>query len=210
MARYTSAMVNRSLFFVFVLSVSLAYGQLDSNSITVTANRNAAVQPDQVVFLVGVSAGLNTSLDDVLAAVAGAGITQANFSSVNPFPGVIPLNPITGTALPLLQNITWNFTLPVSLSKMKDTVATLTGLQKTITQNNSGLMLSFNVQGTQVSPQLLQMQTCSVADLLSDARTKAQQLANAADLFLGSVLAMSSVTTPVPLCSLTVKFAVTR
>src|ERR1700682_1639233 len=75
-ARYTSAMVSRSLFFAFVLSVSLAYGQLDSNSITITASRNTAVEPDQVVFSVGVSAGLNSSLDDVLAALAGSGITS--------------------------------------------------------------------------------------------------------------------------------------
>jgi len=77
-------------------------------------------------------------------------------------------------------------------------------------QNNSGLTLSFSIGGTQVSPQLQQMQTCSVADLLSDARTKAQQLANAANLFLGTVLAMSSLTPSAPPCLLTVKFAVTR
>jgi uncharacterized protein YggE len=219
-------MMSRSLFSAFVLSSALAYGQLDSNSITVTASRSVAVQPDLVVLGVSVSSGINTSLDDVLNALAGSGITRMNFSGVSSTPT------LSFTGFPSLPGIlpapqpplAWNFTLPVSLAKMKDTLATLTALQKTITQNNSGLTLSFTVQGTQVSPQLQQMQTCSVADLLSDARTEAQKLANAANLFLGSVLAMSSLTasnvpsinipglsfSPPSPCTLTVKFAVTR
>ena len=93
---------------------------------------------------------------------------------------------------------------------MKDTVAMLTALEKNITKNNSGLTLGFSVQGAQVSPQLQQMQTCSTSDLLSDARTEAQKLASAANLFVGAVLSMSAATgTPQP-CTLTVKFAVTR
>src|SRR5438105_4525261 len=179
-ARYTSGMVRRGVFCLFVLSVSLAYGQLDSNSITVTASRSTAVQPDQVVFRVSVSSGLNTSLDDVLAALMGSGITRTNFSSVNTnpnflFTGVPPPTSISSALSG--PTLSWNFTLPVPLARMKDTVTALTALQKTIMQNNSGLTLTFAVEGLQVSPQLQQMQTCAVADLLSDARTEAQKLA---------------------------------
>jgi hypothetical protein len=206
-------MVSRSVCVAFVLSVSLAYGQLESNSITVTASRSAVVQPDQAVFGVSVSSNIGTSLDDVLAALAGSGITIANFSGVSSIPSIINvMNPYGGTSGQLygLPTLVWNFTLPVSFSNMKATVAMSTALGTTITQNNSGLTLSFSVQGTQVSAQLQQMQTCPVSGLLSDARTAAQALANAANLFLGSILAMSSMTSSTPPCSLTVKFAVTR
>lgn len=214
-------MTKRALVFTFVMSASLAFGQLDSNTITVTASRSATLQPDQVVISVDVTSDLNTTLDDVVAALAGSGITIANFSGVNNN-NYFYVNPFSPT--PSMQpTIDWSFTLPVSLSKMKDTLAMLTALQKTIAQKNSALTLSFAVQGTQVSPQLQQSQVCSVSDLLSDARAQAQKLASAANLFLGSVLAMSSMTssnvasvgpyftsTFAPGCSLTVEFAVTR
>ncbi len=117
----------------------------------------------------------------------------------------------------MAPTVDWYFSLPVPLAKMKDTINNLIALQKTITQNNSGLTLSFSVSGLQVSQDLLHSQTCTVTDLLSDARSQAQKLATAANLYLGTVLAMSGVTSmnaplygSVSSCSLTVKFGVTR
>jgi hypothetical protein len=208
-------MPKRYLVFAFVMSTSLAFGQLDSNSITVSAYRSTTLQPDQVVFSVDVSSGLDTSLDDVIAALGSTGISIANFNRVSPYSQWIQTDPTTPT---LQLGLDWYFTLPVAWSKMKDTMAMLAALQKSIPQKNSSLMLSFGVQGTQVSDQLQQTQTCSVPDLLSDARAQAQKLANSANLFVGAVLAMSSSAyTGPPLyngfspgCGMTVKFAVTR
>jgi hypothetical protein len=207
-----------------VVSASFAFAQLDSNSITVSASRSANLQPDQALFAVFIQSDLNTSLNDVLAALQGSGITAANFSGVNsnfgfsPSPGQSP-------------TIQWAFGLPVPLTKTKDTVATLTALQQNIGQKNPSLTLSFSIQGTQVSQQLLQSQTCSIPDLLADARTQAQTLAAAGGVTLGTILAMSSPTSSVataarqdyplntgissssafgPPCVLTVKFAVLR
>ena len=198
----------RNCCFVLFALASCAYGQLDSNTITVTASRSAALQADEVVFSVSVSSSIDTSLADVVTALAVSGITQANFTGVGSGLALIGIN--GGPWTPATPTITWNFRLPVPFAKMKDTVAMLTALQKSIGQNKSGLALSFSVQGTQVSAQLQQMRTCSSADLLADARAEAQKLASAAGLFLGGVLSMSSATSPAPPCSLTVKFAVTR
>jgi hypothetical protein len=189
-------------------------------------------QPDEVLFGVTVQSGFSTSLDDVVAALHGSGITAANFVGVSMgavlvFTGnPIPAPPVSPIAVPPLQ---WVFALPAPIAKIKDTIATLTSLQKSIAQQNNGLTLSFNVQGTQVSAQLQQSQLCPTPDLLADARTQAQKLANAAGLTLGTVLAMSSGTsisggvglvTSVPsfllgsaspaVCSMTVKFALLR
>ncbi|MGA2598472.1 MAG: hypothetical protein ABSH09_15960 [Bryobacteraceae bacterium] len=76
-------MPKRVLIFAFVISSSLAFGQLDSNTVTVTASSSATLSPDQIVFNVGVSAPLNDTPDDVTSALAGSGITIAEFSQVN-------------------------------------------------------------------------------------------------------------------------------
>ncbi len=211
-----------------VLFAPLAFGQLDSNSVTVTASRGASLQADQAVFGVFVNSGLNAGLDDVLAALQGSGITLANFSGVSETSVFLSVPPPNQAPVPMLE---WAFGLSVPLSKLKDTFAALTTAQQNIAKKNIGLSLTFRVQGTQVSQQLLQQQTCSLTDLLADARAQAQKLATAAGLNIGTVLAISSfasATVPSsvvsfisssgffspsvapPTCSATVKFQLLR
>jgi uncharacterized protein YggE len=218
-------MLKRTLILSFLMSAALAFGQVEANTVTVTASQSVNLQPDQVLFGVYVTASINASLDDVLAALKGSGITIADLSgvgngSVIPF-GILPGNP---QPTPTIQ---WSFALGVPFAQMKATVTALTSLQQSIMQANSGFTLTFSVQGTQVSAGLQQSQTCSVAGLIADATAQAQKLASAAGLNLGSILAMSSgassplysvetvgaiasqLTVPQS-CALTVKFAVTR
>jgi uncharacterized protein YggE len=222
-------MRNCLLIFTFSMSASLLFGQLDSNTVTVTASQSMNVQPDQALFAVYVTTPITASLDDVLAAVKGAGITSANFSGVNSA-GSGQISVGTGNfPAPTEQ---WAFGLPVPFAQMKATVTALTGLQQSIMQANSGFTLSFSVQGAQVSTSLLQSQTCNIAGLIAEATGQAQKLASAAGLNLGSILALSSNTSspvannsvPVAIaggfassqltvpqsCALTVKFGVTR
>jgi Protein of unknown function (DUF541) len=195
---------------------SVAFGQLDSNSITVSASNNATLQPDQAIFSVSVQSGISTGLDDVLTALQGSGITLANFSGVST-QGQFSSTTLPGGQLPP-PSLFWTFNLPVSLTNTKATVASLTTLQQTLSMQNNGLALSFSIVGTQVSQQLAQSQTCSLSALLTSATTQAQSLAAAGGLTLGSILAMSSSTSNVasspyataPPCTITVKFNVTR
>jgi hypothetical protein len=222
-------MLKRTLILGFLLSASLAFGQLDSNSITVTASQSVNLQPDQVLFAVYVSTPLTASLDDVLAAVKGAGITSANFSGVYSS-ATAQSGTGTGNGQPPAEQ--WAFGLAVPFAQMKATVTALTSLQQSITQASSGFTLSFSVQSAQVSTSLLQSQSCNIPGLIADATAQAQKLAAAAGLNLGSILAMSSNTSSpvannsVPVaniglissgilttpqgCALTVKFTVTR
>lgn len=195
---------------------AVAFAQILPNSITVNASNNVDLQPDQAIFSVSVGAGLDTGLDDVLAAVQGAGITAANLSSVTT--GYSALN---GNAL---SSLVWTFTILAPLAQTKTTVATLTALQQSIKTANNGLTLSFTIGGTQVSQQLAQSQTCSLTSLIANATTQAQTMANASGLHLGSITAISgSVSTMVgsvaaspyanvtpPPCSITVRFAAAR
>jgi hypothetical protein len=212
----------RTLILALVLSGSLAFGQIDSNAVTVTASRNATLQPDTVLFDVTVATGFNAGLDDVIAALAGSGITAANFTNVSSQQFIQDFNPGVVAPQPMLQ---WTFVLPVPLSKLKDTSTALSNLQQSIAKKNAGLAMSFFVQGTQVSPQLQQSQPCVVSDLLTDARAQAQKLADAAGLTLGQLLALSSATSSTTVsssfglasfllspsvCAVTVKYALIR
>ena len=217
--RYTPDMLRCTVLLLFVASAPLAFGQLDTNTITVSASRSVSLMPDQVVFTVTVQSGLNVGLDDVLAALQGTGITAANFTSSNG--GFVVFDPTTALHPP----IQWTFSLPVPLTKIKDTLTALSALQKTIGQNNSGMSVAFTLHGPQVSAQLFSSQSCSLADLIVDARTQADKLAGAAGLRVGGILAMSTfasssignVGNPFfgssvvpPGCSATIKFALLR
>ncbi len=178
----------RSLGLTFLLSPVLAFGQLDSNSITVTATRTVALQPDEAIFAVYVGAPLSATLDDIVKAVAGAGITAANFAGVTtPQLSFFPDNQAQST-------LQWAFALTSPYAKMKDTIIALTTLQQNIGQNDSGLTLQFQVQGVQVSQQLTQMQACPQADLIAEAKIQATKLATAAGFSVGNILAISAGT----------------
>ncbi len=219
------------VFFLPLLSCALAFGQLDSNSITVTASNNASLQPDEALFSVSVTSSQTTGLDDVLAALQPVGVTVGNFSGVSTQPSATLI--VGGLSTTSAPTLIWSFTLPAPLANTKATVATLTSLQQNIAKANSGLTMAFSIAGTQVSQQLSQSQTCSLPALITAATTQAQTLAAAGSLTLGSILAMSSSTsnavyTPTnviagpgyvsssggtsvpPPCAVTVKFNATR
>jgi uncharacterized protein YggE len=182
-------MFRRIFVIAFAASAFTAFGQLDSNSVTVSASHVANLQADQIVFDVYIDSGITINLDDVIAALAGSGITAANLSSLN----VIQQN-ATNPAQPTVE---WAFALPVPISGAKDAAAKLANIQQNIAKKNNGLTMSIQSGPTQVSQQLAQSQTCVVQDLIADARTQAQKLAEAADLTLGPILAMSGVVSTV-------------
>jgi hypothetical protein len=200
------------LLLLLFLSSLVASGQ--TNSITVTASRSTNPQADQIVFGVYLATGLDATREDALAAVQAAGITLANFGSVVTNQQYLSNGQATHSSL------AWSFSLPVALSSMKRTIGLLSAVQASVAKTNNGMSLSFSIQGTQVSPQLQQSQTCSLSDLIDDARAQGRKMASAAGMSLGLIQAMSSatVTTPggqafglsaylQPVCSLTVKFA---
>jgi hypothetical protein len=78
----------------------------------------------------------------------------------------------------------------VPLSKLSSTLTQLTNAQQTIQQQSLGLNLTFFVSGLS-SSQSQQPSSCPDASLVAEAQTQAQQVATAATLSLGPILAMS-------------------
>jgi hypothetical protein len=197
----------------FVIS-SIALGQLDSNSVTVTASRNAPLQPDQAFFIVSINSNLNATLNDVLAAVQPAGLTFTNFSGLG---SAVVFTQVGNRSQSQVQSV-WNFTLLTPLAGIKSTLAVLSALQKSAPMANNVLSVTYSLQGTQVSPQLQQSQVCDVAGLINDARLNAQDLAASGGRVLGGMLALASssvtavsaplyATPPSDPCTATVEFA---
>ena len=173
--------------FFFLALPLVAAAQLTPNSVTVTASRSTTPTPDVVRFNVTIDAGADATREDVLAAASGAGVTAANF--------------------------TWNFTMTAPLTNLKSTIGLLTALQNNLAKDKK-FTLSFSVSGSEVSAQ---SQGCAIADLLADAGAQASKLASAAGMRVGSVQAISGVTSSAgngsvasvssPACSITVKFS---
>lgn len=170
---------------LLLLSIAALWGQTDANPLTVTASRSLAPQPDQVLFWVSVSSPLNTSLDDVVAALASLGITTSDLG------GVQSSQTTSVNGVSCAPQLQWIFTLGVPFAKLQDATANLAALQQKINQKIPGSVLSFGAQGTGVSPKLQAAQQCSITDLIADARVEAQKLASAADGSIGPILAMS-------------------
>lgn len=178
----------RSLCLITILLAggSLLFGQLDSDTLTIQASRTVNLTPDQVVFSISISASPNTSLDQVVAALANLGVTAANLANV-----------AGGTDS---QSATyWDFTLAAPLARMKATIASLTALQQSIAQSSTTITLMFQIQGSQVSADLIQSQPCSMTELFAAAQAQAQSVASVAGLAVGPVMTLSNLNlTPVP------------
>src|SRR4029077_9630044 len=102
----------RRLFAALALAPALVFGQLGSGTVTVTSSRTSNPQPDQAVFSVSVASGIDRSLDDIVAALSGTGLSAANLSGVSFQPPILPS--------PTLE---WTFQLVAPLSNIKGTTA---------------------------------------------------------------------------------------
>src|SRR5260370_17809459 len=218
-------MLRHTFCFLIFVSASFLFAQTDANSAAVTACRSSNVQPDQIAISLSVLSGFDAYFDTVIAALQGSGVTAANFNGGG-VDEMYSYGSVTNQQV-LVSKLRWGFGFGVPLAKLKDTLAALTAVQQSIAKKNNGLTLNFSVQGMQYSPELLQSLVCKIPDVIADARAQAEQLADAAGLHVGGILAVSSsssnavsgsfgynslvgtVLAP-PSCSATVKFALLR
>jgi uncharacterized protein YggE len=171
----------RTLFCFTLLLVAsgAALAQLDNTTITISASRTVATPaPDQIVFTVSVATPYAAGVEDAVAAVAALGLTAADLSGIG--------TAYDDTNTP--SGLQWNFTLAVPFAKTKETVAALSNLQVATAQKKNGKSISFYVGGLRVSPEAQASQTCSMTDLVADARARAQKLADAAGVSVGPIL----------------------
>lgn len=200
--------------YALLLLPALVLAQTVPNSVTVTVSRNSNLPPDQAVVGVSVNTANTGTLDDAVAALVGSGLTASNFTGVSTVQSYSGNDPVT--------QLQWSFATTTDLTSLKSIFTQLAGVQQAVAAKNNGTSISFAVQTTQVSQKAAQSQPCSFPGLISDARSQAQQLAAAANLTVGQILAVSGFTANAgtgvggnaftyapssPACTLTVKFA---
>jgi uncharacterized protein YggE len=191
----------------FLLFGQLVFGQINttSGSVTTTAGLGQNVPPDQVTFTVTIESGLSLSFNDLIAALKGSGLSATNFTNV------YSNQQYSSTSNRPFTVLEWNFQVVAPLSGVKAETAVLKRLQTSL----KPLTLTYSAQA--LTSTQAQIQACAVSDLVSSARTQAQQLAAAANLVPGNVAAMATYistrigpTAPipyvVPACSLTMTF----
>ncbi len=181
---------------LFLLLASASFAQLSSNSVTVTASREAGVQADQIVFSVSVIAPAEASLDEVLAIAAGAGLTKSDFAGLSYSSSTLSGAPVQ-----------WQFRLAAPISDSRRTAGLLSALQQNLARDKK-FTLNYAVAGTQASPKALAAQNCAISGLLADTRSRASNLASGAGLTTGDIQALYSAVAggaPIP-CSLTATY----
>jgi hypothetical protein len=88
---------------LLVMAAIPCLSQLDSKTLTVTATRTVIFQADQVVFLVVVGSGPSATLDQIVAALTGTGISSTDLVSVDDFSGRVDNRPFL--EVPLIRPV---------------------------------------------------------------------------------------------------------
>ncbi len=160
-------------------TLTATFGTAPANAagITVYATRTVNVPPDQAVVGAAVVAPADASIDDALAALPGTGFAASNLYNIYSSPQIYG------------ATATWLFSMAVPFAKLG---ATLAALQKLPPST-----VSFSIQGTQVSPQLLASQDCSYQSLLNDAQAQARQVTAEAGVQLNDLISVSDTNAPI-------------
>lgn len=153
---------------LFLAAASAAFGQLDSDVVTITATRQLNIQPDQVSLTVYMITDPGQTLDNVLAALQGTKITAADLSNVT---------------APINTRWQWVFTPTISFSALNTTTAALGALPA-----NGPIYLQAFFLNASESPEAVASQPCPYPALINDAQTQAGKLGAAAGLTVGPIL----------------------
>ena len=166
----------RTIFFL-IFAVCFAWAQSDTNSVTVSATRVIPdVPPDQVGLAVTITAGVDKTLDDVLAVLTSAKIGLSELNMMYTSSGSEP-------------EFEWIFSTAVKLSDLNRILAVLSSARSKLAAGG-GLRMDYQVSTVFASQQATATQQCSYGALLSDAQNQAQKLAAAAGVPLGPVLVL--------------------
>ncbi len=154
-----------------------------SDGVTVTVSRNANLNADEVYFAVAVVTDPGASLDDVLKAAQGTDISAQGLMSIN----LQQYGPA-----PNQYRLAYAFGFTVAFSKYKDTNDKLSTARRTMATLDPPMDLQ--IYGIGISPSetsRVQARQQLLAPLLSDARARANEVAQAAGVTLGNVVSVT-------------------
>lgn len=160
---------------------AMLYGQTDA--LSVTGIKSVDLTPDEVTFNVVVLSDQDATLDQVLEAIKDSGVTARDLGGV----GSSQFGPS-----PTQSRLVYQFTLVRPLAQFKDTLDKFTAARRSLLANNSTMELQTNVVSIQASDAAREQgRQQATADLIADARKRADALAKAAGVTLGSIVGIN-------------------
>ncbi|SRR5579883_323880 len=159
---------------LFLACAGACLAQGNDNTITITASRIVALQPDQALLTINLDLPMRSTFDDALAAVPKLALSASDLTRVQTFG-------------PLLN---WQFSKALAFSDLKTALPALMTARQKLEAQPDGSDLYYYVN-SQVSPQAQQANACPWPTLFADAQAQAQQVALAAGVAVGGVVSMS-------------------
>jgi uncharacterized protein YggE len=160
----------------------------ESDAIAVTVSRNVDLSPDTLYISLSIATDPDVSLDQVLQAAEGLGLSARNLLGVN-FQQFGPS--------PTQVRLGYNFDLSVAFGRSKETTDKLSALRRTLAAATPAMELQ--IFGMSVSAEDTSRQQARqrlLAPLFEEARARADELSKAAGVSLGSVVGVSEAWAP--------------
>ena len=174
-------MTLRSFSWLFLLVCVPAYAESDAIAVTVT--RNVDLPPDSIYMSMAIVTEQDVTLDQVLQASQALGLTAQNLVSFN----LQQYGPS-----PSQNRLAYAFDLSVPFSKLKETSDKLASVRRTMAANSPAMELQlYSMAVASGASARDQARDGLLAPLFQEARTRADQLAKAAGVTLGNVVAVS-------------------
>jgi uncharacterized protein YggE len=174
--------MQRIAFVLVPLVAGALYAQpaIESKSITLTVTKTVALQSADAQISVSIAGDLDTTMDQVLAAVKDLGLTAQDLTGLNS----MPMGP-----RPDQFRLNYSFRLVVPFSRLKPTLDALDRLRRTIDTN---LELQYYTIAVGASTAAFdEARQRALAELVQEAQRKAQSLADVSRLKLGPITAVS-------------------
>jgi len=168
---------------ILLATAAAAFGQLDTNTITITASSTPSAQTSNATVQVNVSLPEVSTLQDAVNVVQGAGFTADNFTNVSSsYYLYLDLLPAPATAAPTVD---WTLSRTVSATEVPSVVAALEAATK---KQPSGTV-SYSVSNAAAPPP-----DCAYTGLVGAAQSQARKVADAAGVKLGGIVSIEQGT----------------
>ncbi len=181
---------------ILLAAATAAFGQLDSNTITITASSTPAAQTSNATIQVDVLLSQASTLQDAVNVVQGAGFTADNFTYVSSSSYAYLLQVSAAPA----PTVDWSLSRTVSATEVPSVLAALEAASK----NQPSGTLSYTVSNAPVS-----QPDCVYTALIGAAQSQARKVADAAGVKLGGIVSIDQGTQAQAATSFTVYDALT-
>lgn len=169
------------------------FAQPADQAVTASASRTITIAPDEAVYQIAVSAGFGTSLEVLLNMLRPVGVREEHLVGLSASSSsIIAVGPeLLGPREPVIN---WQFLLTTPAAAFRETVDRLEAVRSR--RPEGVLSLDFSASLAASGRSVEQARQPVLAELIAEARRKAEALARASGFSLGPILLISEGLSP--------------